>query len=128
MSENVYVRYAVQKGDTLWDLWRATGMTQEEWVSVNNGRDPKRILKTGEEIVIKDPIQTCTKDAFENRMRIELREFGFSVGRGGEDACYSKHSAFKPLRQFTTLLTTPAHETMLPPGKEFRTGGLEGVI
>ena len=131
MSDTIYVRYTVQKGDTLWDLWRAARMTQEEWRSVNDGRDPNRILKAGEEIVLKDPIQTCAAEAFHQRMSLITSNppFDFSFGRGGEDACYGvRYGAFKPLWKFVKLLKGTADNTMLPPGKEIRAGGLEGLI
>ncbi len=133
MSDTIYVRYTVQKSDTPSALWRAAEMTREDWSQANNGRDPNRILKIGEEIILKDPIQTCAVQAFHQRMSLVTSDppFDFSFGRGREDACYGvKYGLFKPLRKFTKLLIKPADNTMLPlpPGKEIRTGGLEGVI
>lgn len=114
MSHAVYVRYTVQKGDTLWNLWRAAQMKKEEWVKVNSGRNLDHVLKVGEEIVIKNPNRICEDSIF---------------GFGNPWVCHSvsRSSSFKPLekyiRSFKTPDSVPANSGT---GGELRFGGGTG--
>lgn len=101
---DVYVGYHVQKGDTLWNLWKKTGMTRQEWIKVNEGRDPAALLYAGETIVIKDPIETCKQ--MDNYLLVQM-----SMMVGSDDvSVVCENRAFKPLQAFTKKLESNFEE------------------
>lgn len=121
MSQTVYVRYTVQKGDTLLTLWHASGMTRDEWMAVNQGRNPDGLLKAGEQIVLKDPDASCRQEDVLDNMGCPF---------SGE-SCYQRcdnHPLFKPLKKYTRLLETPKS---VPSNRTYvfeKERGLEGLI
>ena len=94
----VYVSYHVQRGDTLWNLWKKSDMTKQEWVQVNGGRDPEAVLYEGETIVIKDPVETCKqRDNY-----LLTQELMISGKKDLESLC--AYPIFKPLGKFVEKL------------------------
>lgn len=105
ITSAVYVSYTVQKGDTLWDIWKKTGMTSEEWMKENDSRDPDATLYAGEKITIKDPVATCRN---EDGYWDAVRQTAIAVGKYDHelDVCGYDHqyNLFKPLRKYTEVL------------------------
>ena len=92
----ILVSYAVQKGDTLWKLWKKSEMGREEWMSLNNGRDPDKPLHTGEKIVLKDPLASCLDVAGVVKGFVD-----YPIQR---QVCEFRYGAFKPLKAYTSKL------------------------
>ncbi|MBI5299224.1 MAG: LysM peptidoglycan-binding domain-containing protein [Deltaproteobacteria bacterium] len=84
----ILVSYTVQKGGTLWKLWQKSEMERQEWMSLNNGRDPDKFLHAGETIVLKDPLASCLDAAGVTRF------VDYPIQRHN---CEVRYGAFKPL-------------------------------